>query len=869
LGACRAARSREGAPTLTSTAMAQRTAKRLMLIGWDAADWKVINPMLDAGLMPTLEKLINEGVMGNLATLDPPLSPMLWTSIATGKRPYQHGIHGFTEPDGSGQGIRPVYNTGRKVKAVWNMLQQSGFKPHVVGWWPSHPAEPIDGVMVSNFYQKARKPIDEPWPMTEGTVHPPEKAEHFAKLRVHPGEITAQHILPFVPNAGRVNQAEDKRLGAIAKILADASSIHSAATWIAEHEEWDFLAVYHDAIDHFCHGFMKFHPPQMPGVPDTLFETYKDVVISAYRYHDMMLERMLELAGPETTVMLISDHGFHPDHLRPKALPKEPAAPALEHSPYGIFVLRGPGVRQDERIYGASILDVTPTVLTLFGLPVGRDMDGNALVNCFEQPVDLQVIPSWEQVPGNDGTHPPDRKEDAYANQEALEQLIELGYVERPDEDKEKAVRKTINENEFYLARAYIDGRKFEEAIPILERLFREDPEQSRYGVRLARCYQSTGRIAQCREVVDRLREGKEKPTPGLHLLQGSLLLSENKPLKALEEFQAAEQLAPDMAKIHLQIGRGYVQLRRWEEAERAFTRELAIDPESAPAWHGKGLAQLRQGRNEEALESLLNAVGLIYHFPFAHYHLGEALAGLGEHERAAEAFEVCLRMAPGVNKARQWLEKLYTEHLGQPEKAAALGGQIVANTTAEIVVVSGLPRSGTSMMMQMLDRGGVPVFTDGVRGADESNPKGYYEHEAVKALMRHQQFLGQAEGKAVKVVSHLIRHLPARYRYKVVFMERELDEVLRSQHRMLMHEGKAKEDTIPLRLAEAFRQNLDQVRAWLPEQANFEVLYVRHADVIRDPAAQAERVSAFLGGRLDTAAMAAVVDPSLHRQKA
>ena len=87
-----------------------------MLIGWDAADWKVINPLLDAGQMPTLEKLINQGVMGNLATLDPPLSPMLWTSIATGKRPYKHGILGFTEPDPGGKGIRPVYNTGRKVK---------------------------------------------------------------------------------------------------------------------------------------------------------------------------------------------------------------------------------------------------------------------------------------------------------------------------------------------------------------------------------------------------------------------------------------------------------------------------------------------------------------------------------------------------------------------------------------------------------------------------------------------------------------------------------------------------------------------------------------------------------------------------------
>ena len=132
------------------------------------------------------------------------------------------------------------------------------------------------------------------------------------------------------------------------KIMADASSIHNAATHILENEEWDFMGVYHDAIDHFCHAFMKFHPPHIPGVPDDLFETYKDVVTASYRYHDMMLERMIQLAGTEATIMLVSDHGFHSDHLRPLSLPKEPAAPAYEHRPYGIFVMQGPNIQKDE-----------------------------------------------------------------------------------------------------------------------------------------------------------------------------------------------------------------------------------------------------------------------------------------------------------------------------------------------------------------------------------------------------------------------------------------------------------------------------------------------------------------------------------------
>jgi predicted AlkP superfamily phosphohydrolase/phosphomutase len=132
--------------------MSRALAKKVLLIGWDAADWKIASPLLDSGLMPTLDGMINEGVMGNIATLQPILSPMLWNSIATGKRPYKHGIHGFMEPDPHSGGVRPVSSTSRKVKALWNILTQRGYKTHVLGWFAGHPAEPINGVSVSDLY---------------------------------------------------------------------------------------------------------------------------------------------------------------------------------------------------------------------------------------------------------------------------------------------------------------------------------------------------------------------------------------------------------------------------------------------------------------------------------------------------------------------------------------------------------------------------------------------------------------------------------------------------------------------------------------------------------------------------------------------
>ena len=135
--------------------MIQNAKNKVLLIGWDAADWQVITPLVDAGKMPNMKRFLEQGVMGNLATLYPVLSPMLWTSIATGKRAYKHGIHGFVEPDPQTGTVRPISNLGRKTKAIWNILNQEGKRSNVVGWWPSYPVEPINGVMVSNHYQEA------------------------------------------------------------------------------------------------------------------------------------------------------------------------------------------------------------------------------------------------------------------------------------------------------------------------------------------------------------------------------------------------------------------------------------------------------------------------------------------------------------------------------------------------------------------------------------------------------------------------------------------------------------------------------------------------------------------------------------------
>jgi hypothetical protein len=185
---------------------------------------------------------------------------------------------------------------------------------------------------------------------------------------------------------------------------------------------------------------------------------------------------------------------------------------------------------------------------------------------------------------------------------------------------------------------------------------------------------------------------------------------------------------------------------------------------------------------------------------------------------------------------------------------------------TEEIIVVSGLPRSGTSLMMQMLDNGGVPVVTDNVRSADPDNPKGYYEYEQVKAIKRDASWLPATRGKAVKMVSQLLYDLPPDEAYRIIFMERELEEVLLSQEKMLRRLGRASAPRGTIR--SAFELHLERLHAWLVRQANMAVLRVSYNQLLQWPREQAECVAAFLGGLADVEAMAKTVDPSLYRNR-
>ncbi len=185
------------------------------------------------------------------------------------------------------------------------------------------------------------------------------------------------------------------------------------------------------------------------------------------------------------------------------------------------------------------------------------------------------------------------------------------------------------------------------------------------------------------------------------------------------------------------------------------------------------------------------------------------------------------------------------------------------------VVIVSGLPRSGTSLMMNMLQSGGVPVVTDQIRTADEDNPKGYYEFERSKALKEGDfTWVEEAGGKAVKVISALLRYLPAEYDYKVIFMLRDLQEVLDSQRQMLIRRGQNPDSVPDAEMKLIYQKHLAGVKAWLANQANFQVLEIPYSQLFVTPQENVAQICAFLERGLDAAAMQAVIDVNLYRQR-
>lgn len=639
----------------------KNSPSKLLLLGWAGADWRVIQPLLDKGRMPHLESIINQGVMGKVFALPPSEPPGQWTTIATGQNADGHGILGQAMPDQEGFGIRPVDSTDMTAAPLWQILNRAGLPAAVVGWPVTHPATVFDGLIVSDAFAEARGNNFDEWPLRTDCVSDPNLRAKMSELRLHPAEITAQQVLPFIPEAARIDQETDERLPLLVASLARTASIHAAGTWIAENNKWGFLAVHFDLIERLSSAFMQYGSPRMSHISDRDFEIYQHVVDGAYQFMDMMLGRYLGLTDPSTHLMIVSDHGFLTDHLRPGPVKKGNETNKKLYREFGVFILNGPGIKQDELVFGATLLDIAPTVLSLLGLPVSREMEGRVLVQAFEKEITPEYVDAYPATIPD----PRDLKIDKDWIAGRITELNTLGYITSLASDPEETSEKVTIERLLNLSLVLIMKREHKKAVLKLTDLLDLAPNHVDARFKMVQCSFALNDIPRCRKLLgDLVLSGLKGEM--IDYFYGQLYLREGETKKAIEYLERSAHKGRGNRRLQERIGHVYLQAGQWPGAEIYFKKALEIDPDFAMAHKGLGLALANQKNHEQAIQQFLTSLGLLYHQPDTHFFLGNSLAALGKNGQAMEALQNALKIQPDFSQAKVLLKKIQTANLKQ-----------------------------------------------------------------------------------------------------------------------------------------------------------------------------------------------------------
>jgi predicted AlkP superfamily phosphohydrolase/phosphomutase len=379
---------------------------KILLIGFDGASWNLMGPLLKQGKLPNFQKLIRGGSTASLSTLTPTWSPLLWTSIATGKRPEKHGIRAHHTPAGKFE-VEP--GNRRITKAFWNILSDAGIRVGVVNWWLTWPVEKVNGFIVSDKYRRTRK--------RPQLTYPPELLNDLPKVGIGMDVFEAEKRKYFLPPALEATVAvqDEKRMNY--KIYwGQDRAIFQTSELLLKKNPVDVFATLFRIVDISSHLFCNFLPKET--LND---ESYSKLLEPVYVYADQILGELLARAGPQARVIICSDHGFQLmngkyDHN------------ARENPPAGVLILYGPEFRENYRVSRASILDVTPTLLHLMNLPVGKDMDGKVLDEAFTE--GFRSARKIQYVATHDGKTAPETAPSLELDEETKEDFRALGYVQ-------------------------------------------------------------------------------------------------------------------------------------------------------------------------------------------------------------------------------------------------------------------------------------------------------------------------------------------------------------------------------------------------------------------------------------------------------
>lgn len=627
----------------------QTPSSEVWVIGLDGADWDVLDPLMKAGKLPHLAALRDESAWGVLLSDEPMLSPILWTSIATGKTADQHGVTWFMSDAADGTKV-PVSSHDRRVRALWNIASEHDLDVGVVGWWATWPAEDVSGYLVSDYVAWHSFGITGRQLGASGTTYPEafEKAATNmvpAPSSVDPALLQKMFHLPATQLAsGAAVDAYSESVEHVRQAIATTEGYTQVALHLIEKERPELMAVYFEGTDAAQHLFMNHAPPRLPWVSEEEFAAYKDVVSEYWSWQDEQLGRILSKRGPNTNVVVVSDHGFRRgvERLMEEEFRVELAD--ASHLPDGIIMISGPNVRAGTKISGVDVYDVAPTVLHLLGLPVAQDFSGEPIVNVLENewrflhPV--ETVPTFETGTWERGG---DVAVDPAAGKNMEKMLKSLGYIsggtstESPESGGAAVAASGGVEHAVNMAFVLMRQDRFDEAARTLEEVLEKHPGHAEATSNLARVYAETG------------------------------------------EYSRAEKLQRDLLRAHPAELDNYEDLahtlvlqEKNEEARKIYNEGLVVDRAWTAGMVGKALAMNALGDGDAALALLDRALAQDSRNATAHYHRGLILSEEGSLTDALLALERATELDPGHVETAIALSAL-NDKLGDLDSAMAV----------------------------------------------------------------------------------------------------------------------------------------------------------------------------------------------------
>lgn len=644
---------------LLSLAACGRDEPRVLVLGFDGLDPGAVDLLVSEGKMPNFGRLRLEGAYGRLLSSEPMLSPILWTTIATGRTPDAHGIGHFVALDPKTGESLPVTSDLRRVRALWNILSERDRTSAVVGWWATWPPEPIRGAMVSD-HLAYHFLFGDGLGGSDPTVktHPPELEARLEPLVVRPSAVGAAELAPFAEVtpaelARPLDLADD--LSHLRWLVGTAESYRRIGLELWRTERPDLELVYFEGTDSVAHLFGHlFRSEGLAGELAAQQARYGRAVEAMYLRADAILGDYLDAADESTMLLVLSDHGFELG-----ALPDDPSrlrdmrrVSEKFHRIEGVLYLHGRGVKAGARIDRPTHLDVVPTVLAALGLPAAEDMPGRVLEEAFVRRAPPERIASYETGDGSTmaATSPVTR--DVAADRAQLEHLASLGYLSGPRREAPAtpAAGTSSPQAERNLAAIAFRRGDYADAERRYRALAAAEPGDAGLRSSLAGVLGAQRRYDEAMRELDEALALDPINPEGYHN-KGALLERLDRPAEAAEQYRTAVRYRPDFepSRQALQRLTGSADVR--PPASDAEARATALCEAAAQA--------ARRGAYPEAFAQIESAKRLAPRSVLVHQYESNVAYLAGDKPRAIAALERALALEPGNALFRHNLEQL------------------------------------------------------------------------------------------------------------------------------------------------------------------------------------------------------------------